>query len=196
MERSTPMRPCGQRWPTEEAARHSKKALAGDALENGELELSGCPCGGWHLRAAERPRAPLTARRRDTGPDRDTRDAVWARDLGCCAGCGHAIRSGLFSIQHRDARGAGGARRPEANSPENLVLLCGTATMPGMCPCGCHLKCEQRDPVMHARGLWLETGEDPAAKPVIYATPSGPAEYLLTPDAARTPVDPEGVSAA
>lgn len=129
--------------------------------------------------------------RRDTGPSRETRAMVFARDLGCCAGCGKWVRGGQYSVQHRVARGMGGTSRPEANSLENLVLLCGSATTPG----GCHLACEKRDPQMHDRGLWLESWERPELVPVAYAMYGDLALYWLTEDGARVAVPSAGVAA-
>ena len=87
-----------------------------------------------------------------------TRDLILARDNWQCAGCGTRVGGAFawWSIQHRVARGVGGD-----NSPVNLVCLCGSATSKG-----CHRKCEDRDPVMHDRGLWLASYEDPALTPI------------------------------
>ena len=78
-------------------------------------------------------------------------EAIWNRDRGCCAmpGCVNPglVRerrgepfSGGWSIQHREARGAGGVKRNSARPhlvlPSNGVLLCGTGTT------GCHGKVE------------------------------------------------------
>jgi hypothetical protein len=112
------------------------------------------------------------------------RRLVHKRDVNC-AGCGRSVAGIPRSIQHRVARGMGGSSRPEANAVERLVLLCGSATTPG----SCHLACEERDPVMHDRGLWLWSWEDPASVPVEYATPDGPVRYLLLPDGSRRRVE-------
>ena len=119
------------------------------------------------LKAVPRtPRAP-----RDTGPPRKVRALVLKRDSYACAGCGKGIKDRPYSLQHRQARGMGGTSREDVNSPVNLVVLCGSATSPG----GCHLACEQRDPVMHERGLWLHSWEDPALVPVAVASSAGVA---------------------
>ena len=103
--------------------------------------------------------------RRDTGPDRTTRELVLERDDWRCACCGASVWGRPFSRQHRDARGMGGTSRPEANSPVNLIVLCGSATSPG----GCHLACEQRDQRLNELGFWLKHGQDPATTPVAHA---------------------------
>ena len=95
-----------------------------------------------------------------SNPTPKTRGIVLARDNYQCAGCGKNVGGAYtwWSLQHRVARGVGGG-----NGAENLVALCGSATSRG-----CHLKCEQRNAVMHERGLWLRSTEDPALKPVTY----------------------------
>lgn len=81
--------------------------------------------------------------------------AVLVRDNYQCQACGIRI-SGWHSIQHRKARGQGGT-----NALTNLVLLCGSATSKG-----CHLKCESRDGVMHERGFWCFSWQDPSNVPL------------------------------
>ncbi len=124
-------------------------------------------------------RVPLRTAR-DTGPAAKVRALVLARDGGKCAGCGVLVTGGPYSIQHRVARGMGGTSRPGANSPERLVLLCGSAVT------GCHGLAESRNPVMHERGLWLYSWEDPAAAPVTYATPVGLTQFWLLPDGSKS----------
>lgn len=105
--------------------------------------------------------------RRDTGPDRTTRELVLERDDYRCVGCGALIiGGGPYSLQHRVARGMGGTRNPRANSPVNLITLCGSATSAD----GCHLFCEQRNPELRDMGLWLPSWEDPADVPVHHST--------------------------
>jgi hypothetical protein len=141
------------------------------------------------------PELPRTTRARkparDTGPSRKVRALVLARDGFACAGCGKSIVGRPYSLQHRVARGMGGTSRADANSPVNLIVLCGSATSPG----GCHLLAEQRDPVMHERGLWLNSWEDPAAVPVVIATALLPVSMWLTADGKRTETDPGQVAA-
>lgn len=103
--------------------------------------------------------------RRDTGPDRTTRDLVLERDDYTCACCGRSVLYGPYSLQHRVARGMGGTSDPAINRPSNLITLCGSATSPG----GCHLAAEQRDGALLGLGFWLRRGDDPAARPVAHA---------------------------
>ena len=103
--------------------------------------------------------------RRDTGPDRTTRELVLERDDYTCAGCGNSVYGRQYSLQHRLARGMGGTSDPAANRPSNLITLCGSATSPG----GCHLACEKRDKGLNERGFWLERHQRPALEPVAHA---------------------------
>lgn len=132
----------------------------------------------WHLEGAKRV---------DTGPDRGTRELVLERDDYRCASCSIPILGKPYSLQHRNARGMGGTSNPAANSPANLITLCGSATSPG----GCHLLCEQRDREMHALGFWLENGQDPAATPVLHAVHGW---VLLSPDGEVWPIPTGGAA--
>jgi hypothetical protein len=52
-----------------------------------------------------------------------------------CEFCGSNRGSnsmGFWSVHHRRPRGMGGSKDPQTNSPENLLLLCGSGTT------GCH----------------------------------------------------------
>ena len=91
-------------------------------------------------------------------PSKATRELVCERDRQCCVACGRYVGDGFtwWSLQHRVARGVGGG-----NGPENLLVLCGSATSRG-----CHRTAEDRDAVSHARGYWLRSDEDPALVPV------------------------------
>ena len=62
---------------------------------------------------------------------------MYERDGYRCARCGRYAGSGPMSIQHRRARGMGGTRQPNTNSPSNLILLCGDGVR------GCHGHIEQ-----------------------------------------------------
>lgn len=101
--------------------------------------------------------------RRMTGPTKATRVLVWERDGGACAWCGGPVWEGDHSLQHRRARGMGGTRRLDANSPANLVLVCGSATTK------CHHDIESHPQEAARRGFRLRQGEDPARVPVLYA---------------------------
>ena len=73
---------------------------------------------------------------RQTGFSKKVVAAIIARDEGCCFRCGgyvlHGERGRDWSLQHRRARGMGGSRRPDTDSVQNGILLCGSATT------GCH----------------------------------------------------------
>lgn len=130
--------------------------------------------------------AQLKPRRRDTGPSRDTRAIVVACDLGLCAGCGKQVRGGPYVVYGRVTLGMGGACGRESATPEAFVLLCGSAASPG----NCRAAADRRDAVMHERGLWLRSDEDPRAVPVAYATPGGLALFWLTDDGRRSSEPP------
>ena len=138
--------------------------------------------------ALGRPEKPRKAPR-DTGPSQKTRGLCLARDGWQCAGCGKPAGGAYtwWSLQHRKARGVGGS-----STPENLVVLCGSATSPG-----CHRLCEDRDAGAHRRGLWVSSDEDPAAVPVCYQDGHGGEFWaLLEPDGSLVIVDtPEGSAA-
>lgn len=102
-------------------------------------------------------------KRRATGPTRVVRDLVWERDGGACAWCGMTVYRGDHSLQHRRARGMGGTRRWDANSPANLVLVCGSATT------GCHGHIEAHPGEAARRGFRVSQHADPAEVPVLYA---------------------------
>lgn len=97
-----------------------------------------------------------------SGPTRAVRALVWERDGGCCAWCGRGVDPGGHSLQHRRARGMGGTRRADANSPANLVLVCGSATT------GCHGWIESHPGEAARRGFRLGQWADPADVPVLY----------------------------
>jgi hypothetical protein len=67
-----------------------------------------------------------------------------------------------WSIQHRRARGRGGTRRPDANSPQNLIALCGSAA-----GCNGHVESEREE--ARANGWAIRNSEDPLLKPVVHA---------------------------
>ena len=100
---------------------------------------------------------------RVTGPSRATRTLVWDRDGGACGWCGRPVYEGDHSLQHRRARGMGGTRRADANSPANLVLVCGSATT------GCHGHIEANPQEAARRGFRIGQWQDPSGVPVLYA---------------------------
>lgn len=102
-----------------------------------------------------------------SGPTPSVRKTVYRRDEGCCVRCGkyvydvhgeHGVT--VFSIQHRKARGMGGSKDPLINSPENLILLCGSGTTE------CHGWVESNREEARAQGYAISQYEDPALVPV------------------------------
>ncbi|MDF9718100.1 HNH endonuclease signature motif containing protein [Nocardioides sp. ChNu-99] len=113
---------------------------------------------------------------RDTGPSLNVRRRVLGRADGCCEVCGRQLYGddgwGSFphSFHHRRPRGMGGTSRGDANSPANLLLVCGSATTPD----GCHALIEVQRAVATAQGWLLRQGQDPLEVPVrLYAYPPG-----------------------
>jgi hypothetical protein len=104
------------------------------------------------------------------GPSARVRRLVFARAFGFCEGCGTSVIGRPYSIAPRLEQGADGTSRPEADAVWNLVLLCGSAASPG----GCSLLCEQRDPDMHDRGMWLRPEESPRRVPLSLFNAEGP----------------------
>ena len=126
---------------------------------------------GWHLHFP----------RTDTGPSDKVRAAVEARDGNRCVKCGMPVDRSDDSLHHRWPRGRGGS-----NAIENLILLCGTGTTRH------HGWVEKNRTVSYRLGYLVETGIDPATKPVavagkgwMYATADGrwitPEEYGTNP---------------
>lgn len=107
-------------------------------------------------RGQTKPRAP-----RNTGPSVAVRKGVTERAHGACERCGQTIR-GDYSIHHRKPRGMGGTTDPAANSPSNLVLLCGSATTPG----GCHTAVEKFRESAISTGWIVPRVADPAKTPI------------------------------
>lgn len=137
--------------------------------------------------------------RRDTGPSPAVKDLVVDRADGCCEVCRARLATLMgdswtwirpYSIHHRRPRGMGGTRRPDANSPANLLLLCGTGTT------GCHLQVETHRDEAIALGLLVHQADDPAGVPVhtAYGRPWGFAvlhdtagSFTWSPIPVRTP---------
>lgn len=115
--------------------------------------------------------------RRNTGPSVVTRNAVIERAAGVCERCGQAIR-GDYSIHHRKPRGMGGTNDPAANSPANLVLLCGSATTPG----GCHTAVERFRQSAITTGFVVARTADPAK----VAIKKHNGWFVLNPDGTAT----------
>jgi 5-methylcytosine-specific restriction endonuclease McrA len=108
------------------------------------------------------PRRPALAKKRpaDTGPDRNTVDAVLDRDAHCCCRCGgglHGTRGVDYSLHHRKRRSQGGD-----NSPANLVSLCGHGTA------GCHGWTHAEPELARDVGLLVRRNDNPLATPVAH----------------------------
>lgn len=125
------------------------------------------------VKGQAKPRPP-----RNTGPTAVTRKAVFARASNSCERCGKAI-TGAYSIHHRKPRGMGGTKDPAANSPSNLVLLCGSATTPD----GCHTSVEKFRQAAINTGWIVTRTADPAKVPIKFPTGRW---YLLNEDGSLT----------
>jgi hypothetical protein len=105
-------------------------------------------------------------RPKDTGPDPATVTAVRLRDGEQCVRCGgacHGERGRDWSIQHRRARGMGGTKRPDTNQPQDLILVCGSATT------ACHGHIESFRDDAEANGWSVKSGIDPLTVPVVHS---------------------------
>ena len=100
---------------------------------------------------------PMKRRHKDTGPDFWVRLKVRDRFGGRCCRCG---LDGA-SIQHRQPRGSGGTSSPVANSPVNLLWVCGSGTT------GCHGHMERFRTDAEMKGWLVRHGKaHPADVPV------------------------------
>lgn len=138
------------------------------ARRRDELAARGVLYPSSTLVTAQAPERKASPRRRpaSTGPDQATVDAVLARDGYQCVRCGGACwgeRGRDWSVQHRVARGAGGTRRRDANAPQTLILLCGSATT------GCHGHVESRRTEAKANGWAVDSNTDPLTVPVVHS---------------------------
>lgn len=104
-------------------------------------------------RAESTPRPP-----RRTGPTPQVRELVRARAGSSCERCGMALRTG--NIHHRKPRGMGGTTDPAANSPANLMLVCGSGTT------GCHGWIESHRQEALTEGWLVPRTADPEGSPV------------------------------
>lgn len=119
----------------------------------------------------------------DTDPTAAQRRTVTARAGWRCEICGTVLgwpdgSGGTWcaphSFHHRRPRGMGGTTRPDANSPANLLLLCGTGTT------GCHGRVEANRAAAHQLGWLLHQTEDPTQVPAYVVTgPHREARPLL-----------------
>ena len=94
--------------------------------------------------------------RRHTGPTQVVRDAVYGRDGMHCVMCGGDY---ALALHHRAGRRMGGTRRPEVNSPANLVLLCNDH---------CHPYVEQNRELAEDRGYIVRGQADPSLIPLVW----------------------------
>lgn len=109
-------------------------------------------------------RLPAPRRGHATGPDRATVALVLERDGWSCTRCGGPTsgeRGRGWSIQHRRPRGMGGTRRVDANSPANLLTVCGSGTT------GCHGVMETDRHVALEHGWLIPQTADPLREPVV-----------------------------
>lgn len=93
---------------------------------------------------------------RRTGPSAKTQRAAQARDDYTCQWGGDALGEDMGDLQHRRARGAGGSRLVEINSPANLVLICRDH----------HRHIEAHPAEAISRGFRLGIGELPEYTPI------------------------------
>lgn len=100
--------------------------------------------------------------RHDTGPTKAVKELVAERDGWKCLRCGMSIDPWPgYSYQHRVSRGMGGTSDPAVNEPQNLCLLCGSATT------GCHGFVESHPDDARRDGYRVDRGRDPANVPVL-----------------------------
>jgi len=126
------------------------------------------------LKATAAPRKP----QRDTGPTAAVRDLVMKRDGFACVRCGQSTIGRPHSVQHRKARQSGGTSDPLANSPSNLILLCGTGST--MCHGEVTANLDRHD---LAAGYRLESWQDPERESVLYVSEYGSGQNAwLLPD--------------
>lgn len=109
---------------------------------------------------------PVKARSESTHIPKPIRKAVLERDAHTCQRCGRYLVGRLYSLQHRDPRGAGGSKL--LHTMANLVTLCGTATTQ------CHGNVESHRLEAKALGWLIPDGVTPEEWPVRRWTPDGP----------------------
>lgn len=102
-----------------------------------------------------------SSRRRNTGPPPRAKQQVAHRAGYCCEVCGLILHNGAgwiedHSFHHRRPRGAGGTREEIANTPANLLLLCGSGTT------GCHGRIERERTTAYSYGWLVHQGTDPS----------------------------------
>ena len=112
---------------------------------------------------------------RMTGPSPQVRHMALLRALYRCERCLLPLSS-QWSLHHRRPRRMGGTRRPDANAPQNLLVLCGSGTT------GCHGWLESNRTEAYQTGYLLYDLDDP----LIHAYLDGDGDWwLLTEDGGR-----------
>lgn len=204
----TEMRRCGKRYGSEDEASRSKAGLRDGVIP---ALCRDANCGGWHLPAAPKSATPIArtapavpvpapraapghmraavamvlaqersivdaAREFEVDPGR-LWDAAWTaakkvvmdRDDYTCGACGQMA----VDVQHRRRRGAGGT--------SDTAVSLGFSNLTAMCRADHDLADHGRDHELHARGFWLDRGQDPAEFPVFVLAEYGiEARYLLS----------------
>lgn len=97
----------------------------------------------------------MRRRTRTTGPTKQVRDLVYARDGHRCVRCG---TSEQLTIQHRVNRAMGGSTDPRINQPTNLLTACQD--------CNMHFEAEPAEAYVH--GWKVRRPKDPANEAVMY----------------------------
>lgn len=182
-----PMLGCGKAYATEAAARRSKRGQTAGA------EFEQCPvreCRRWHVRLPGSQRAGL-AGRRDTGPDAETRAAVYRRDGNQCVCCGTPLAGKARSVGHRVRRSQGGS-----NETSNLLTFMGLGMNP-FDPDDHHARIDSRlNPEDEARGYSLRSFKDPHEEGVMIMSSAECGQtVLLSDDGEYLFAPPEGVAA-
>jgi 5-methylcytosine-specific restriction enzyme A len=132
-------------------------------------------------RGGEIPRsAPMRSRVRSTGPSQEVVELVLSRAQFSCELCTAALRPqrGVdWHLHHRRPRRMGGDRRPDSNSPSNLLALCPS----------CHEVLESQREAAHAGGWLLHDRQNPATTPVLIGAENW---VLLEPEGGYREVQP------
>lgn len=100
-------------------------------------------------------RVAMKSRYRNTGPRPDVVEAVYERAQHSCEVCTEAVgdrRGEDHHLHHRRPRAAGGSRRPDTNSPANLLLLCPE----------CHSQIESHRTISFSMGWLLSQRQEPS----------------------------------
>jgi hypothetical protein len=183
------MLPCGKRYPTQAQAEASPRGMREGAVVR---KCRGAACGGFHVVSPPVSVAAVPVpRRRDTGPGRKTRLAVYERDGWACACCGTPVDGRPHSVGHRKRRSQGGG-----NKMSNLLTFLGLGINP-LDPDDHHARIDSRRRASdEASGYTVRSYRDPALVPVQrYAEGGGLVREWLTDDGRRVKEAPEGAAA-